>query len=78
MLVARANSVGMLLLNTRALHKYIKLTILSFRASEARHGIQYYQGLPGYRLSPVRRLEWLCRGLNTMRYSSTDNLFFIF
>jgi len=37
----------------RALHNYIKLTILSFRASEARHGIQYYQVFPRYRLSPV-------------------------
>jgi len=55
------------------LHNYIKLTILSFRASEARRsacpvlrygGIQYYQWFPGYRPSPVRRLEWLCKALD--------------
>jgi len=42
---------------TRGELYHIKLTILSFRASEARHGIQYYQWFPGYRLSPVRRFE---------------------
>ena len=37
---------------SRALQNLIKHAFLSFRAREARHGIQYYQTVPGFRVKP--------------------------
>jgi len=34
--------------NQRGLHNLIKHVFLSFRASEARHGIQFYQAVFGF------------------------------
>jgi hypothetical protein len=36
----------------RPLQNLIKHAFLSFRAREARHGIQYYQAVSGFRVKP--------------------------
>jgi hypothetical protein len=47
----------------RPLQNLIKLAFLSFRAREARHGIQYYQAVPGFRVKPGMTIRGLCKGL---------------
>jgi len=51
----------------RALHNFIKLTILSFRASGARHGIHHYQVLPRFRVKPGMTNRGVIQSSQTMK-----------